>query len=1035
VTETFDEAPAERPPSRRSRALVITAVVLVVAFFGLTTFASFYTNVLWYRSIDFGSVYSRLIWTRVGLFLVFGLLMAAAVAASMVVAFRTRPLFHPQSPEQNGLDRYRQAVTPIRTWLVVGLAALFGIFAGTSGSGQWRTYLLWRNGVPFERKDAYFGKDIGFFVFDLPWYHFLVDFVMAATVIALLAAAVVHYLYGGIRLQSAGDRLSGAAQAQLSVLLGIFVLAKSLDYWLDRYDLAHHKGSRLTGITYTDQHAVLPAKAILAGIALICAVLFFLNVWRRTWLLPSMGLALLVLSAILLGLIWPGIVQQFQVRPSEADKESTYIAKNIAATRAAYDIDSVAEYALPSGDDADSTQPTGDSPEVSSIPVVDPKLVHSAFEQLQQVRGYYSVADVLDVDHYEINGVDRAVVLGARELDQQALNADARSWSNLHTVYTHGNDVIAAFANQRDKDDQTVDASGTDNTDKTQWAEGSQASQDLLTAATGGYEDKVYFGENSPDYSVVGKASASSPDVELDLPRSAAAASNGNNDDSDTGDTTTYAGKGGVPIGSTFRQLMYAIKFGSTNFLLSGRVNDNSQILYDRDPKQRVQKAAPWLTLDDDVYPAVVDNRIVWILDGYTTTDKFPGSELDSFKEMTDDTLQDNTGLRTLPTDDVNYMRNSVKATVDAYDGTVTLYAWDEADPILKAWSAAFPGTVKPRADIPPELMDHLRYPEDMFKVQRYQYARYHVTDPQAWFQDNNRWEVPTDPNQGAGATTLQPPYRMFVTQPTGMDRTDAGAKTDPDDIPAGQTWSMTSSFVPYKRNNLAAYVSVDSDANSPTYGRLRVIDVLDAQQPGPGQVANTMQTNNSVADQVQTFRLSDNTLSYGNLLTVPVGDQLMYVEPVYAAQASGSDATFPILRFVIVYYNQRVGIATNLGAALDNARAGSPSTTNPTTGPSTGPSSSSSPSTSTSPSSTPSGSTPTGYPSGGTVDQLLAYAQDQFTAADAALSQQDLSEYQRHIDNAQKAVNEALSRGSSTLSQSTPSTPSSASSSVSPES
>ena len=338
MSELFDEdprdAPAERPPSRRSRALVITAVVLVLAFFALTTFANFYTNVLWYRDIGFGSVYSRLLWTKVGLFVVFGLLMAVVVAVNMVVAFRFRPLFHPQSPEQTGLDRYRQAVTPIRTWLVLGLAVLLGIFAGTSGAGEWRTYMLWRNGVPFEREDAYFDKDIGFFVFDLPWYHFLVDFVMAVTVVALLASAVVHYLYGGIRLQTPADRLSGAAQAQMSVLLGVFVLAKAADYWLDRYDLAYQSGSLLTGITYTDDKAVLPAKAILMGIALICAVLFFLNIWRRTWLLPSMGLALLVLSAILLGLIWPGIVQQFQVRPSRGGQGVRRTSRRTSRPRA-----------------------------------------------------------------------------------------------------------------------------------------------------------------------------------------------------------------------------------------------------------------------------------------------------------------------------------------------------------------------------------------------------------------------------------------------------------------------------------------------------------------------------------------------------------------------------------------------------------------------------------------------------------------------------------------------------------------------------
>jgi uncharacterized membrane protein (UPF0182 family) len=1006
MSELFDEdardEPADRSPSRRSRALVITAVVLVLSFFALTAFANFYTNVLWYRDIGFGSVYSRLIWTKLVLFVVFGVLMGVVVAINMVVAFRVRPLFHPQSPEQAGLDRYRQAVTPIRTWLVVGIAVLLGIFAGTSGAGEWRTYLLWRNGVPFERKDSYFGKDIGFFVFDLPWFHFVVNFVMAVTVVALLAAAVVHYLYGGIRLQSPTDRLSGAAQAQLSVLLGVFVLAKALDYWLDRYDLAYQSGGLLTGIKYTDDHAVLPAKAILMGIALICAVLFFLNVWRRTWLLPSMGLALLVLSAILLGLIWPGIVQQFQVKPSEADKEAPYIEKNIAATRAAYDIDTVQEYSLPAGAPQDAAGLADDS-SATSVPLVDPAIVSQAFQQNQQVRSYYSTADVLDVDHYKIGGVDRALVLGVRELDQDALNSSVKNWLNLHTVYTHGNDVIAAFANQRGESNQDV---ALGDTDQTQWAEGNQAGQDALSQAVGSYENRVYFGEQSPSYSVVGKATDASPSRELNLPK---AASTDDEDDPANDPTTTYSGEGGVPVGSSFRRLLYAIKFGSTNFLLSSRMNENSQVIYNRDPKQRVQDVAPWLTLDDDAYPAVVDGRILWIVDGYTTTDRFPGSERESFKKMTDDTLQDETGLRTLPTDEINYMRNSVKATVDAYDGTVTLYAWDDQDPLLKAWSAAFPGTVKPQSAISDDLRAHLRYPEDMFKVQRYQFARYHVTDPQAWFQDNNRWEVPEDPN---GAKAYQPPYRMFVTQPAGL----VPDQNNPQDLPAvptGQVWSLTSTFVPYKRLNLAAYVSVDSDATSPTYGQMRVIDVIDEQQQGPSQVANSMQSDPKVSEALAEFNRSGNSLTYGNLLTVPLGDELMYVEPVYARRATVSQANFPILRYVLVSYRGGVGLGTTLQGALDTAIENSDQPGNGE------PSDSGSP-------------TPTPSAEPGTVADLLDQAETEFAAADAALSRGDFSAYGDHIKKARQFVREALdlenggsSSPSSSPSGSSPSGPS----------
>jgi uncharacterized membrane protein (UPF0182 family) len=996
VSEIFDEDPRdqvrERPPTR-SRALLITAVVLVLAFFGLTTFSNFYTERLWFQDVDYGSVFSTLLWTRIGLFLVFGAVMAAVVALNIVIAFRLRPLFHPPSPEQTGLDRYRQAVTPIRTWLVLGIAILLGIFAGTSGAGEWRNYLLWRNSVPFGQKDAYFDRDISFYVFELPWLHFLVDFVMAVAVVSLLAAAVVHYLYGGIRLQTPGDRLSGAAQAQLSVLLGVFVLAKAADYWLDRYDLVHQKGSLFTGISFTDDNAVLPAKSILMGIALICAVLFFVNVWRRTWMLPSLSLALLVVSAILLGLIWPGIVQQFQVKPTEADKEREYIEKNIAATRDAYGIDDVQEQDLSPDEEAATLASIGG--QVSSIPLVDPQLVRETFEQNQQGRAYYTVADVLDVDRYEIDGTDRALVIGVRELDQDGISDGDQNWLNLHTVYTHGNGIIAAYANQRDRANATPDAAASGDDDRTQWAEGNAANQTDLAEATGGFEDRVYFGERSPDYSVVGRGEGEEA-VELDLRRSTTSADpeGGEGEEAAEGSegTTTYDGAGGVPVGSSFRQLLYAIRFGSTNFLLSGRVNENSEVLYHRDPAERVQKVAPWLTLDEDVYPAIIpgegdeEGRIVWVVDGYTVTDRFPGSERESFETMTDDALQNDTGLRTLPTDEVNYVRNAVKATVDAYDGTVTLYEWDETDPILKAWRGAFPGTVKDRSEIPEALMEHLRYPEDLFKLQRYQYARYHVTDPSQWFQGNDRWEVPEDPNNSGN---LQPPYRMFTNTPPAEGEAAAPSPQ--------QTWSLTSTFVPFGRKNLAAFASVDSDATSQTYGQMRVVNVLDEQTQGPGQVANAMRSDETAAEELAPFRQSGNTVLYGNVLTIPIGERLLNVEPVYAEL--GATGSYPILRYVLVSYNENVGIGETLIDALaaalgvDPDDAGDPTEPNEPTEP------------------PPDDGEP--EPGTGTPEEqiaaLLAQAQAAFDAADAAYEEGDLGGYQENVNEARDLIAQAL--------------------------
>ncbi len=384
------------PP--RSRALIGTIIVLVIAFFLVSVFTGVYTDRLWFRSVGYSSVFTKVLGTKVLLFLIFGLVMGLAVAANVVIAYRFRPLFRPASQEQVNLDRYREVVDPLRRWLVIAIAVVLGLFAGGSGSGQWRQFLLWRHRTPFGTKDPYFKKDVGFYVFDLPWLHYLVDFGLALTVLSLLAAAIVHYLFGGIRLQVKQDRLSGAAQVQISVLAGLFVLIKALDYWLDRYNLTTDNGSLFTGMGFTDKNAVLPSKTILTFIAIICAVLFFANVFRRTWLLPSVGLVLLVLSSILLGVIWPGIVQQFQVKPSEPDKEGPFIERNIQATRAAYGVSKTKVTQYDANLTLSADQLKSDTQSLPGVRLLDPALVSNAFEQLQQVRGYYTVPRVLDVD-------------------------------------------------------------------------------------------------------------------------------------------------------------------------------------------------------------------------------------------------------------------------------------------------------------------------------------------------------------------------------------------------------------------------------------------------------------------------------------------------------------------------------------------------------------------------------------------------------------------------------------------------------------
>ncbi|PVG83510.1 UPF0182 family protein [Nocardioides gansuensis] len=958
------QVPPQRPPGR-SRTLVITAGVLVVGFLLITGFSSFWTERLWFRAAGYSGVFSTLLWTRIGLFLVFGALMAAAVAVNIAAAYRFRPHVWP-SGDADGLDRYRQAVTPVMGWLLAGISLLMGAFAGASASGQWRAYSLWRKGGEFGHTDPYFSRDAGFYVFDLPWWHYVVDFAMALVVIGLMAAAVIHYLYGGIRLSVPRDRLSGPAQVHLSLLLGLFVLAKAADYWLDRYDLVTSSGSLFTGMGYTDDHAVLPGKEILTGIAVICAVLFFLNVWRRTWLLPSVGIALFALSAVLLGLIVPGVVQQFQVSPNVPDKEGDYIERNIEATRAAYALDQIEVTPYTSEPDTSASNLEALDASTSTVPLVDPKVVSDTFEQQQQVRAYYSVSPVLDVDRYEIEGKDRAVVLGVRELDQSGLAATDQNWSNLHTVYTHGNGVIAAYANHRPKDDTTQD-------EDVQWAEGQESDEsDLTEMSEDGYEDRVYFGEQSPSYSIVGKREGGS-DVELDLPK-------GERDDENQ--TTTYDGLGGVPINSIFDKLLYAVKFGETNLVLSSRVHEDSRILYDRNPRTMVEKVAPWLTVDADPYPAVIDGKIQWILDGYTVTDRFPGAQRESFEEMTDDSLNQTPGFQTLPTDEINYMRNAVKATVDAYDGTVRLYAWDESDPVLQAWSEVFPGVVRPNSEIPDSLREHLRYPEDLFKVQRYQFQRYHETDAQDWFEGSTRWEVPKDPELD---TRLQPPYRLFA------------------DTGEGERWALTSVYVPREKDNLAAFMSVDSDATSDSYGQIKVLELPNERTDGPRLIANEISSDEDVREELLSFTSGGSTPVYGNLLTLPVGEGLMYVQPLYAKRDT-AESSFPILRFVLVSYGDRVGIGRTLREAIADVLGVSAGVTPPAT---------------------PEEEPPSGQPDPGEgeeqptgnvnaqVRELLREADQLFTRADQAQRQGDTVRWARLMEQARSLIDEAITLAS----------------------
>jgi uncharacterized membrane protein (UPF0182 family) len=848
-------------------------LAVLAVLYGVGT--ALWTERLWFASVDFVSVFTTKLLTQTGLFVVFALIMAAAITVNAVIAYRLRPRYRPMSVEQQSLDRYRAAIDPARRWVVIGASILLGLMAGGSAAGQWETFLLWRRGRDFGATDQQFSVDVGFFAFDYPWWRFVLSFGFAAVVLGLITAAITHYVYGGIRLQTPGEKVTSGAQAHLSVLIGLFVLLKAVAYWMDRYGLVIDDGNLFTGASYTDINAMLPAKTILIFIALICAVLFFVNVWRRSWTLPGISLGLLVLSAVLLGGLWPFLVQQFQVRPSEADREQPYIERNIESTRAAYDVEDVEVQQYAATTEATAGQLEEDAATVPGIRLLDPNVVPRAFQQLQQVRGFYSFPDPLDVDRYDVEGETRDTVVAVRDVEVAGIPDEQQNWINEHTVYTHGFGFVAAYGNTRNADGSPV------------WAE-----EDIPPVGVlGEYEPRIYFGETSPEYSIVGAPEGTAP-VEFDIP-----------EDPDAGGEqrqNTYEGDGGVPIGSFVNKLLYATKFQEGNLLLSNRINSESKILYDRNPRTRVEKVAPWLTVDGNPYPAVVDGQVVWVLDGYTTLDSYPYSQRVSLEEATSDSRTARQAVVAQPQDHVNYVRNSVKAVVDAYDGSVTLYAWDEDDPVLQTWRDAFPDTVEDRSEIPDELMAHLRYPEDLFKIQRGLLASYHVTSPSVFYGGQQRWIVPNDPTVDQARAV--PPYYQTIRLP------DADTAN----------FSLTTTFVPRNRQNLAAFMAVNADARSDDYGQLTILQLRsDTQIDGPGQVANNFEANPEVAQELSLLRQGDAATITGNLLTLPVGGGLLYVQPVYVERASG-DAAYPLLRRVLVSFGSRIGYADTLQGALD---------------------------------------------------------------------------------------------------------------------
>ncbi len=894
--------PNRRRAVKRWAVRLLAAVAAVVVLWLLFVVAvQIITTALWFDSVHDGSVYTSMIRAQVVLFCVFGAAAGLIGGATIMALRRIRsPLY--LSPDDDTFRWVFRNFEP-RFWRFVVLLAVVipGVLVGRRAAAGWQTYLLWRHATPWHTTDPLFHKDISFFVEVNPFHLMVVHLLSQAVSYGVWIAVVGGYWYGAWRIRRGRRKVTKGITRLVAVLLAAYVALRAVNYWLARYALTTSHRGPVTGASYTDVHAALPSKYVLMAIAILAAVGLLANALLSGRVRAFVAvLAVTVLAWGVVGSAWPALVYHFHESPSAAKVDLSEIAHNQKATLAAFGL--AGDITTVPFDNKSTTMSSSALMQLANTtaqtPVIDPNKLSPTFNVEQQLQAYYGFKSTLDVGRYDLGGRSQDVALAVRELRTSGI--PHKTWVNTHLVYTHGYGVVAAPTTEVDpKTESPVFLNG-----------GMPPSQEIPVT-----RPQVYFGQafGPSSYSIVGRPAGSNANLEFDHP--------GGNGSSKSA-FTTYQGNGGIPIGSTLRRLLFAVRLGDPNIFFSSEINSASQLLMVRAPRARVAKVAPWLTLDGDVYPAVVNGEIKWIVDGYTTSANYPESQLVNLRSATRTTLTSNGATIAQPSKRVNYLQNSVKAVVDAYTGKVTLYEWDQAqhpDPLLKTWESVFPGLVQPQSSIPPALLSQLRYPTDLFNVQRYLLAKYHVTRPASFYSGNDFWTVPTDPTVAAAktinATSAQSvsspplPSRYISLSPTGF---------------GAQQYTLSSPMVTLNGQQLAAFVSVNSEPG-PDYGKFTVLE-FPASTGGesPAQVQNDIESDTSITEALTLQRGGKSKVVLGDLEAIPIAGRILYVEPVYT-QSSGS-SSFPILRHVIALYaNGDPSFEDRLAPALEAAfRSGS---------------------------------------------------------------------------------------------------------------
>jgi uncharacterized protein len=878
---------------RRRWWLLLLGLVVLLLVFG-TRVATFYTDVLWYDSLGFSQVFWTLLTTRVGLGLVTGLLMAGLLAGNLMLARRLAPPYRIPSAQEESVERYREAVEPFARPLLLGVALLIGVLSGLSMVGEWDTYLLWANATEFRIADPQFGRDVGYFVFVLPFHALVNSWLFTALALTTVLSAVAHYLFGGIRPQSPGQKIAPQVAVHLSILLAGLVAVRAWGFWLDRYMLSYSQRGTVTGLSYTDVNAQLIALQLLAVIAAVTVVLFLVNIRFRGWLLPSAGVGILVVAAVVLAGVYPAVIQRLQVVPQELPRERPFIDRNLQMTRYAFGLvidDDVEFERFPAASSLTPQQVADNQRTMQSIRMWDPATLQTTYKQLQELRTYYDFRDV-DVDRYVIDDDLQQVMISVRELSETDLPAAVQNWQNRRLVFTHGFGLVASDVSIADRGGQPVFF--------------------VRNIPPEGVEKlqienpRIYFGENPPEYSII-----NTDQRELDYPV-----------EGQDPATYEYTGQDGVRIGGPLGRLAFALRFAEPNFLLSDLINPDSRVLFTRHIRQRVEAVAPFLKYDHDPYPVAVDGRVKWVQDAYTTTDMVPYSER---IELAEHTLAEQRQLvptqgpdgelvlveqtRQLPglTGQANYIRNSVKAVIDAYDGTVELFVVEEDDPVIRAWMNVFPDSFTSVAEASEDLQRHFRYPEDMFRVQASMFERYHIIDAEQFFYGEDVWTTPLDEaftaNQQAlpAAQQQRPremrPYYLLMRLPGEED----------------EEFALIQPFTPFDRPNLIGWLAGRSDGEN--YGQLKAyIMPPDRTVFGPNQAQSQIDQDAEIARQIALWSQSGSRVIYGNLLVIPIEDSLLYAQPFFLRAERGE---IPELRAVALVFGQEVVFENTLSDAL----------------------------------------------------------------------------------------------------------------------